>query len=1229
MIIYNPLSSLKENALMEYQLAFKLRKDKNFKEACKHHKKSIRLQPSSIKYTLAYTRTLVLINQADYALEILQKFKYEYGFESVINLAIIKLARKISLERAWGNSLWWLVIETLEEALKSDSNNYKLWFYLGEAYLKFDKYEKSINSLNNSIGLLSENKKLAKSKKFFLIDSFYHLGLCHKRIKNKELSSKYFNKSLKILSILNNEDFDTSDLHIKYQNWDDAICSLENSIELDPDNIKLKYKLADLYYYLCIFDKTIPLFHDCYLQGYKNELSLQKLGVSYEVSKEYSHAEKFYLLATQYNNIKPEVNYRLGLVQYYQNKKKEACYSFLNSIEPNIIEGFFHYYEKLKKQLNGKIDLSSNCIDPVDWWVLGIESEKNNNWSNAVYYYKGAISRSENHSMANFYLLGRALFHLQLFEEAIEVFLMTRINRYNYELLNSSVALSGRSDRKDINYVSFYEDLVVKDNVIMYETFHGDSIGCNPYAIFLKRSLYDSSDDWLHIWVVNNKDLIPREFHNLKNVIFISRESDIYLYYLATAKYFINNTTFPTYFIRKPGQFYLNTWHGTPLKTLGKDDLSQFFSHSNAQRNFLQSTHIISPNNHTTNMLLNSYDLNNIYMGKLSELGYPRIDLTLNTNQEILKNKLGISTNLPIVLYAPTWRGDLKNVKFDLRILKNDIEKIKKLNCYLIFRGHHLIEKNFDLKGLNYQVVSKEIDTNELLSIVDILITDYSSIFFDYLPKNKPVIYYAYDLEEYKKGRGLYFDLEKLPGNVCYESNELIKTLKNYLLKKEIISYHLDDFNFYDDGAATERVIDFFFNNFNNYVVYDGKEINNKNLIIYPGSMRNNGITSSIANLLEEVNHKNINIILSFTPYVLENKEIESEFVRDLNIKYKFIGRGGNLTVSSLESRCFSYALSNGFSVLSKSQKNILKNKYHREWLRVFSYTKQDYLINFSGYDLLWSLLFLNSNSDSRSIIYLHSEMESERVTRYPYLKNIFNLYHSYDALVSVSELMSIKNKNNLSLKYKINKNKFIFVNNFINVNKIKSLSSEKIIANEKYLFNNKEVIFINIGRLSIEKDQEKLIDAYAIIKNKNANTKLIILGTGPLEYKLKEKIEKLELKNHVFLLGFKENPYPYIKASSCFVLSSNHEGQPLVLLESIVLNTPCISTNIPGAQSILKNHHTHLVPNTVLGLVEGMQNFINGMYAPIPYDFEKYQEESLDKFNKQVLKLDCQGQFN
>ena len=150
-------------------------------------------------------------------------------------------------------------------------------------------------------------------------------------------------------------------------------------------------------------------------------------------------------------------------------------------------------------------------------------------------------------------------------------------------------------------------------------------------------------------------------------------------------------------------------------------------------------------------------------------------------------------------------------------------------------------------------------------------------------------------------------------------------------------------------------------------------------------------------------------------------------------------------------------------------------------------------------------------------------------------------------------------------------KNKFNLdstsIYNPLNKNEVLKLSKKRV---KIKFFKKKTLNIISVARLSEQKDHECLIKSINILKN-NFNIKLLLLGSGPEKYKINNLIIKLKLQKNIKILNFKKNPYPYIKKSDLFVLSSKYEGSPNVLLEAITLKKFVISSDCPtGPREIL-----------------------------------------------------------
>ncbi|MFX1523806.1 MAG: glycosyltransferase, partial [Promethearchaeota archaeon] len=173
------------------------------------------------------------------------------------------------------------------------------------------------------------------------------------------------------------------------------------------------------------------------------------------------------------------------------------------------------------------------------------------------------------------------------------------------------------------------------------------------------------------------------------------------------------------------------------------------------------------------------------------------------------------------------------------------------------------------------------------------------------------------------------------------------------------------------------------------------------------------------------------------------------------------------------------------------------------------------------------------------------------------------------DHIVPVSKEL----KKILVNKYRIDADKIITIYNGFDIERIQKLAKENV-SNQKSIFNNQNLIkFVTIGRLSKEKGHIYLIKAFSKVIREIPNSRLFIIGEGPLKGKLMKLVKKFQLENKIFLLGSIKNPYKYISKADIFVLSSLHEGLPTVLIEALACGLPIISTNCEtGPKEILGN---------------------------------------------------------
>ena len=326
-----------------------------------------------------------------------------------------------------------------------------------------------------------------------------------------------------------------------------------------------------------------------------------------------------------------------------------------------------------------------------------------------------------------------------------------------------------------LTYRAFMKLPILRKRIV-FESMWGTKYSCNP------RYLYEYIDknhpDWECVWVLEDEHVPVNG-----NAIRTRRLSVPYFYYMATSKYFVNNVNFHDHYAKRPGQVEIQTMHGTPLKTLGLDVAADFPT-KKMENDFIRKCGRWDYLTVQSDFVANITERCFRFKRKFLKFGYPRTDIlyTKNNPSDIakIKEKMGLPKDKKVILYAPTWR--LKN-RFDLMI---DLESFKKSLCdeyVLILRLHHFSapgwkqppEDDFIYDLTNYDSIE------ELYLVSDILVTDYSSVMFDFAILDRPMFLFTYDMEEYRdKLRGMYFDIEEMaPGPIVYSSKELEDAIIN------------------------------------------------------------------------------------------------------------------------------------------------------------------------------------------------------------------------------------------------------------------------------------------------------------------------------------------------------------------------------------------------------------------------------------------------------------------
>ncbi|MFV0381360.1 MAG: CDP-glycerol glycerophosphotransferase family protein [Breznakia sp.] len=366
----------------------------------------------------------------------------------------------------------------------------------------------------------------------------------------------------------------------------------------------------------------------------------------------------------------------------------------------------------------------------------------------------------------------------------------------------------------------------VDDKTVIFIAYHGRGYSCNPKAIHQYMSQHEKYADYTFIWAVKKFKITK-----IPDAKIIRYNGLKYFYYMSKAKYWVINCKMPNYICKKSEQVYLQTWHGTPLKRLAYDIMiNENATFYRSQMSFQEMAntydkdvakydYMISPNYFSSKVFESAFRINR---ERLIETGYPRNDFLTNLDANtkgFLKLRYRLQENKKIILYAPTWRDNTYNERGYTFELKANFLKWKEVlgdDYVILYKPHYLIvnklENDPELKGFVKSIRAGR-DINELYAVADILITDYSSVFFDYANLRRPIYFYMFDLAEYAEElRGFYFDIYKtLPGDIIVDEDELLSKIKEDAFDFKRLDHFNKEFNALQDGSCAKKVVDIVF----------------------------------------------------------------------------------------------------------------------------------------------------------------------------------------------------------------------------------------------------------------------------------------------------------------------------------------------------------------------------------------------------------------------------------
>lgn len=362
-------------------------------------------------------------------------------------------------------------------------------------------------------------------------------------------------------------------------------------------------------------------------------------------------------------------------------------------------------------------------------------------------------------------------------------------------------------------YPRYLKQLPLIEDLVFFESFLGKAYAGNPRYIY--EALLKQRPDLRCVWSYDGDQTIPGD------PIVVNRRSPDYYRYLAQARFRVNNVIFSVHG-KKEETLYIQTWHGTPLKKIAFDvERPQVDARENFYKESAAWSVLLSANAYSTDIFRRAFR----YQGAILETGYPLTDPLLDSHLDRARHveALGLPLNKRFVLYAPTWRdhkpiGDWQYA-LDLQLELDVVSQGLPADHVLLIKAHHLVSESLDPRALPQNVIdlSHIDDISQLCVVADVLITDYSSVFFDFAVTGRPILFYCYDLALYAENlRGFYLDVHKeLPGPIVETTERLVALLNDLQGVTETYSEKYQAFRqrfcSLNDGQVSGRVIDTLF----------------------------------------------------------------------------------------------------------------------------------------------------------------------------------------------------------------------------------------------------------------------------------------------------------------------------------------------------------------------------------------------------------------------------------
>lgn len=820
-----------------------------------------------------------------------------------------------------------------------------------------------------------------------------------------------------------------------------------------------------------------------------------------------------------------------------------------------------------------------------------------------------------------------------------------------------------KQKRAYFKYTRYYENAKIRNNTILLESAHGREI--NGHIFYILKELVQNHQDFKVYIVTKNRkhDEFFLRNNGIINCELVDHLSMKYYKLLSSVEILINDTTFYPFYTKKENQKYYMIWHGTPLKKMGRDT-KEILVVANVQRNFYMADKIYFSNEYTKNIMLTAYNLENVYSGEIIVGPSPRNSILFSGKERIAIRKENDLKDKKVYLYMPTWRGQVSEIgKENTLDTLTIIEKISEnlADDTIMYIKLHPYEKDLEIsKFENIRTVPDDYEIYTFLTAVDTLITDYSSVIYDFIDTGRDIILYTPDYKEYTEERGLYEDINELPLTNIDNIEDLITLLRQEKNERTYDDEFAMAINPYDNVQGTSEIVDNMISgkeneNIKTYSTYNGKE----NVFLLSGGFWDNGITTALTNMLESIDTSERNYITYFEKQTVSEKHY-SKIEELVNSGVGYYPIVGNLNVTLTEALMVYLYLRTPYKF--KFYEKRYRRIFEREIRRTLGFVENKVFVHYTGFEqkYAWMMKYMR---DTKKFMFVHTDMFAEYEAKANFnRKIIFENYNRVDKLVLVNE----KLKDKIISRLSISEEKINILNNFLGEERIRRLADENLVETlknteiqyseldisttqseiEKFVYemteslgiekqreldkgltdekkkiiatllDPKKKVLINIGRASYQKGMDRLIKGFEANAKEDPETYLLIISPhGELMEELLAKAQNSKFSSRIIILGGMNNPYAVLKSSDYFIFSSYYEGLGLVLYEALALGLKSLTTNIPETIELLDGDEVLIVDNTQEGINDGIKILLEDNLVFRPFDFEKQKIRSINEF--------------